>query len=169
MKKAIVLPNILKDPSLSLTALVAERLLGLGIVVYLDERYNCNQLEGITYYTQTPSDADFLVVIGGDGSVIDASVTSIGLDIPLLGINIGKVGYLATVEPDQLDILSKITESETRIDEKMLLVAERRSADGNIIRCDRLAVNDVVISHDSYLGISDIRLENQCGDSLKSV
>lgn len=167
MKKAIVLPNILKDPSLSLTALVAERLLGLGIVVYLDESYNCNQLEGITYYNQTPSDADFLVVIGGDGSVIDASVTSIGLDIPLLGINIGKVGYLATVEPDQLEILSKITESEARIDEKMLLVAERQSADGNIIRCDRLAVNDVVISHDSYLGISDIRLENQCGDIVQ--
>ncbi len=167
MKKAIVLPNKLKDSLLTLTAAVVSRLKSLGIVAYLDEEYRCESIDGAYFYTDMPIDADFIVVIGGDGSVIDASRLSLQLDLPLLGINIGKVGYLATVDPERLELLSVIAEDKAKIDEKMLLVAEKYSCDGSLIICDRLAVNDVVICHESYLGISDIKLENGRGDAVQ--
>lgn len=167
MKKAIVLPNRLKDSSLALTKAVVRRLLCLEITAYLDEEYRCDGMEGAVFYTDIPTDADFIVVIGGDGSVIDASRLSLETHLPLLGINLGKVGYLATVDPDRLELLSVITEDRAQIDEKMLLVAEKHCADGNILISDRFAVNDVVICHDSYLGISDIKLENGQGDTVQ--
>lgn len=166
MRKALVLPNRQKDEYLSLTALVINELSRLKITSYLDIKYNCEGIVGVVYYTEIPSDADFIVVIGGDGSVIDASGLSLEMGLPILGINLGKVGYLAGVDPDRLGVLSLIIEGKVRIDEKMLLVAEKISSDGSIIVSDRLAVNDVVICHDSYLGISDIKLENGGGDSV---
>ena len=167
MKKALVLPNKLKDSSLSLTAMVAEKLKSLGITVYLNEEYRCQDIDGVCYFTETPNDADFMIVIGGDGSVIDASLLSLQYDLPILGINIGKVGYLATVDPDRLELLSLIVEEKAKIDEKMLLVTEKHSIDGSLTKSFRLAVNDVVICHDSYLGISDIKLENGRGDAVQ--
>lgn len=167
MKKAIVLPNIKKDSSLALTNAVISQLLSVGITPYVNEEFRRNGMVGVNFYSETPTDADFILIIGGDGSVIDASRLAIEIDIPLLGINLGKVGYLATVDPDRLDLLSAVAEDRAPVDKKMLLVAEKHSVDGSIIISDRLAVNDVVICHGSYLGISDIRLENEHGDTVQ--
>lgn len=167
MKKAIVLPNRLKDKDLSLTVRVVKKLLELGIAAYLDMELKTWGIDGAIYYSDLPSDADFMVVIGGDGSVIDASGSAIELDIPLIGVNLGKVGYLATVDPDNIDVLSGLINLEYKIDDKMLLYAEKIADSGEHIYGGRLAVNDVVICHDSYLGISNIRVENESGDHVQ--
>lgn len=166
MKKAILVPNGQKDPSLALTRAAVGCLVSLGIIAYIDEEYQPLEIEDARFYSEIPKDADFIIVIGGDGSFIDASGLALELDIPIIGINLGKVGYLATVEPDRLDLLSIIAEGGADISENMLLVAEKHYKDGSITSSERLAVNDVVISHDSYLGISDIRLENGGGDAV---
>lgn len=166
MKKAIVLPNITKDASLSLTSSVISKLLALGITPYLSEEYHNDKTIGASFYTDVPFDVDFIAVIGGDGSVIDACGLALDTNLPLLGINLGKVGYLADVDSDRLDLISIIAENRAQIDEKMLLTAEKHSIDGTVSLSSRLAVNDVVICHDSYLGISDIKLENGRGDGV---
>lgn len=163
MKKAIVLPNITKDRELLLTKKVADVLFGLGIKVYLEEQY---AIEGAYSYYDPPEDAEVIIVVGGDGSVIDASRLAVELDIPLLGINLGKVGYLTTLDPDNLDMLSKLLTDEYIISEKMLLSAEKHVRDVGIIQSERLALNDVIVTHDSYLGIADFKVENACGDSV---
>ena len=167
MKKAIVLPNIQKDPDLIWTARVVDMLCENRISVYVDKRYDGAFNLDVEYYEEYPTDSDFIVVIGGDGSVIDASRIALELDVPLLGINLGKVGYLATVDPDKLDILSLLSVGEYKVDERMLLSAEKIASDGSISVSERLAVNDVVICHDSYLGISDIRVDNDMGDQVQ--
>ena len=166
MKKAILVPNGQKDPSLALTRAAVRCLISLGIIAYIDEEYQPLEIKDAHFYSEIPKDVDFIIVIGGDGSFIDASGLALELDIPIIGINLGKVGYLASLEPDRLDLLSVIAEGSADISENMLLVAEKHSQDGSITASERLAVNDVVISHDSYLGISDIRLENGGGDAV---
>ena len=167
MKKAIVLTNIKKDPSLLWTSRVIDKLSYSGILVYLDRGCAGSVDSCVTYYDEYPNDADLIVVIGGDGSVIDASRVALDLDIPILGINLGKVGYLATVDPENLDVLSLIESGEYTVDERMVLSTEKLSSDGIVTTSDRLAVNDVVICHDSYLGISDIKLDNDKGDQVQ--
>lgn len=167
MKKALVLPNRLKDFELALTSRVVDKLSRIGMSAYLDKEYGTVSADNLYFYDTAPSDVDIIIVVGGDGSVIDASRLAIELDVPLLGINLGKVGYLATLDPEDLDLLDRLTTGEYSIDDKMLLCAEKIGGGGEVICSDRLAVNDVVICHDNYLGISKINVENESGDHVQ--
>jgi len=165
LKKVIIIPNQTKDRELKVTDLVAKKLTSLGINVYIDRQYS-EKLASVPYESSL-SDSDMIIVVGGDGSMIDASGLASALDIPILGVNLGKVGYLGEVEPYNLDVLDKLPRGEYKIEERMLLLAEKTDTDGNTLISERLAVNDVVISHDNYFGISDFKLENKHGDSVR--
>ena len=148
------------------TKSISEKLLSLGAAVYVDKKYNDVFSDSVERYVSFPDNAELIIVVGGDGSVLDASVVAIEHGIPLLGVNLGKVGYLSEVEPDNLEILSRLFTDEYSIEKKMLLTVSHIT-DSEATESDRLAVNDVIISHDSFLGIADFTLENGVGDSLK--
>lgn len=120
----------------------------------------------IGLYDSFPDDADLIIVVGGDGSVLDASVDAIAADVPLVGVNLGKVGYLSEVEPENLDVFAGLKDGNYAIEERMLLSVVLKKVSGSS-EVTRYAVNDVVISHDSYLGIADFKIENSRGESVK--
>ena len=160
MKKAIIIPNYNNDIDFSVTERVVERLKQNGIESYIDSAVAT--VKGATAYEGVLPYADIIIVVGGDGSVIDASRYAVEMDIPMLGINLGKVGYLTEVEPDGLEALDRLADGDYHIEEKLLLSACK---DGEEL--PRLAVNDVVLSHESYLGIADFRLSDSGGNSLR--
>ena len=166
MKKAILIPNTTKDTNFTVTSAVADKLISLGITPYIHTDYSMCRSNGICFYLDVPADADIVIVVGGDGSMIEASRLSLMLDLPLLGINLGRVGYLAEVEPDNLDALSALVSGEYRIDEKMLLSTDKIEVDGERRRIEQLAVNDVVLSHDCFLGICDFKIISDKGDHV---
>ena len=165
MKKVIIIPNSTKDKGLSVTRKIEEILSSIGIESFVDKEYSV--LTSTVPEDTAPKDAELIIVVGGDGSVIDASGLASNLDIPILGVNLGRVGYLSEVEPDCLDLLLRLKSGEYEIVERMLLFADVILEDGKILCSERLAVNDVVISHDNYFGISDLRIENGRGDSIR--
>ena len=167
MRGVIIVPNPKKDISLAVTERVVRKLISLDIKVYADASYALLSDMGAVIYTVVPKDVDAVVVIGGDGSMIDASGIAIALDVPLLGVNLGRVGYLDAVDFDKLDLLDMLKQSKLKIEEKLLLSASKIGKDGKVVSCDRKAVNDVVISHDNYFGISDFIVENESGDKLE--
>ena len=162
MKNLVVIPNVTKDAGLTVTHQVVKRLLDLGFCVYLhsDVKYTC---DGIVTYDELPESIDMMVVIGGDGSVIDASVLAVERDIPILGVNLGRMGYLTEVEVDDIAELDKLASSEYSVIEKMLLSVELPK--GKI--CDRLAVNEVTVARDSFLHIADIKIEDSINNAVK--
>ena len=166
MKKAIIIPNPIKDESFAVTAEIVRRLIKLKIDSFIEEKYKNNSISEVSYYQVPPCDADIIIVVGGDGSVIDASSLAVELGIPILAVNLGKVGYLAQLEPDRLDMLDRLAGGEYKTEEKMLLEVEKISTGTEAQRCSRLALNDVVVSHENYLGISDIMIENEHGDHV---
>ncbi len=166
MKRFVLMPNPTKDIGLKVTNNLARKLLGFGGEVYIHERYSSEVISEVTSYDEFPSGVELIIVIGGDGSILDASVTAIEKDIPLLGVNLGKVGYLSEVETDNLDIMSRVFSGNYKIEEKMLLSVSHISF-GSVTKSERLAVNDVIISHDTFLGIADFILENGASDSVK--
>ena len=65
-----------------------------------------------------------LVVLGGDGTFLRAARAVIQVDVPLLGVNLGKVGFLSKVEANELEaVLAKLVAGEFTIDERMALEA----------------------------------------------
>ena len=166
MKKIAVIPNVNKNGSIEITKKVIDILSENGAEIYIDERYDVDIERRIKKYDSFPADAELIIVIGGDGSVIDASVTAVEYDIPVLGINIGNLGYLAEVETDSLSILNKLFTGEYKIEEKMLLRAEKR-VNGEKQPSNRFAVNDVIISHENFLGIAEFALITDDAESVK--
>ena len=166
MKNIAIIPNVNKDINLSVTKNLSEKLLLLGAEVYIESKYRDAVSDSVISYDKFPDAVELIIVVGGDGSILDASVIAIERDIPLLGVNLGKVGYLSEVEPDNLDILSGLFLGKYTVEEKMLLSVNHVS-EGVVHVADRLAVNDVIVSHDTFLGIADFTLENSVGDCVK--
>ncbi len=164
MKKIMLIPNGNADKDYVVTRLVLDKLISLDLSAYINIDID---YPGVTACDRVPDDIDLIIVVGGDGSVIDAAQICVKLDIPLLGVNAGKVGYLATLDSENIEQLSGLLDNQYRCDGKLLLSVEKHSADGEAITFDRFAVNDVVVSHDDYFGISDFRVENSHGDHVE--
>ena len=160
MKRVVVIPNIFKDPGLDITAKLIEKLKSLGLCVLIDEKFTDKRMNLIESYSVFPTDVDLIIVVGGDGSIINASTLAVQNDIPLLGINLGRVGYLAVVDPDELDELEGLKTDSYVINRYMLLEVEKIGNDGLAQTFDKLALNDVVACHDACFGISDFQVGN---------
>ena len=166
MKSIVIIPNILKDTDLAVSSRVSEYLVSCGATVYVDEKLGSDLGGSAKAYSTIPADAELIVVIGVDGSIIDDSVPEIEHDLPVLGINLGNLGYLAELEPDDISQLKRLFSGEYKVEEKMLLsVAVVR--DGKTVLSPRLALNDVIISHESYLGLAELALTDSNGSTVK--
>lgn len=163
MKNIVIIPNPNKDTDFSVTRSAARVLNESGAKVYVERIFEQENFENCIYYDKFPSDADLIAVVGGDGSILDAAVLAITNDIPVVGINLGKVGYLSEIEPNDIGSMADIVKGNYYIYEKMLLTVCKKHENASFY-CDRLAVNDVVISHDSYLGMSEFTVSTNEGE-----
>lgn len=167
MKKAIIVPNKTKDRDLSVTENVVRELLRIGIIPYVDDEFDYLGIDGVLFYSKTPTDADVIIVVGGDGSIIDASSLALMLDLPILGVNLGRVGYLSEIEPTNLARLSTLVDGGYTVEERMLISCVRFSEDGIRLSSSNPAVNDIVVSHKEYFGIGEMRVTDSHGDFVK--
>jgi len=99
-----------------------------------------------TLLAELPS-TDVVVVLGGDGTFLRVARAVAEVDVPVLGVNLGKVGFLSKVEAHELeDVLGRITGGEYVIDERMALEAVilpgGRPGSGERY----VALNDVVVA-----------------------
>jgi NAD+ kinase len=88
---------------------------------------------------------DFAVVFGGDGSIISAARTLSQTSVPVIGVNLGKLGFLAEFSVDELKkFFPALTSGKTRIEKRMMLGC-RVFRDGKERFCSA-ALNDVFIA-----------------------
>ena len=117
---------------------------------------------------------DALVVLGGDGTFLRAVRAVAEVDVPILGINLGKVGFLSKAEAGELeDVLAKIVAGEFTMDERMALEG-RILRDGQALDALRhVALNDIVVARGSLarvcrldVAIDDTHLATFIADGL---
>ena len=96
---------------------------------------------------QLSQHCDLLVVVGGDGSLLQAAHIAIEQDLPILGINRGRLGFLTDILPDHLNQVGEVLAGEYQEEQRFLLTSTVHSyADPNnprVIKND--ALNDVVL------------------------
>lgn len=101
-----------------------------------------------------PASCDLTVAIGGDGTMLSAARALAGFDIPVVGINVGRLGFLAAVTLKNLEKqLSRILDGQYRHDNRFLLQAHLNKAEQPI----SIAMNDVVVH--SHQGLHMIEFE----------
>lgn len=89
------------------------------------------------------SDCDVLLAVGGDGTIINAAKLAAELNKPILGLNAGKLGFTAGLEPEQLGLLSKLAQGRWREERRMMLETVRYFGEE---RRTFYALNDAVVS-----------------------
>ena len=144
MKKFFIITNIDKDPEL----LVTEALTGYitehgGICsrfVSSKSRWNERELSAVC---AGGLDVDYILVLGGDGTLVRAARDLAPAGIPLIGVNLGTLGYLCELEQDNLyEAVDRLFEGKYEIEDRMLIEGRSRRES-----CDRraFALNDIVI------------------------
>ena len=106
---------------------------------------------------------DALVVLGGDGTFLRAARAVAEVDVPLLGINLGKVGFLSKAEAGDLEtVLERIVEKDFTIDERMVIEG-RILPGGRAAEVERhIALNDIVVARGALARVCrlDVSIDN---------
>ena len=105
---------------------------------------------------EIPIATDIIIVIGGDGTIIKVAKAAARFDCPILGINAGHLGYLASLDRSDLSALKRLLNNDYTVENRCLIKAEK-IVDGRVLDvCDCL--NDAVISKDCLSNVIDIEL-----------
>ena len=150
MKNVIVAPNPYRDQNFGTAREAMEILKKAGMQVKLclpfevDRSYDLPKDLRFTRLDREMQTADLVVCFGGDGTILHMAKSATRRGIPLLGVNIGTMGFMAELESTELDKLALLgTDSFTIENRRMLDVTVQRDRD--IIFHD-ISLNDVVIT-----------------------
>lgn len=107
--------------------------------------------DALELFDIAPRDLVLVVSLGGDGTMLRAFDMVIGEGTPVMGVNLGNLGYLAEVEPDEMiDALGRFLEGGAKIEERMTIGAEvLRGGNLQTIGASVLALNEIVVERAS--------------------
>ncbi len=145
MKKIAIIPNNGKDLGLENTKKIIEYLRDRA-EIYMDAVYSA-AWEGVNYVKADKllDNADILTVLGGDGTILQRAGECAKRHIPVLGINLGRIGFMSEVETDGIEpALENLLSDNYTIEKRMMMRAEIRK-DGKPYRSSH-ALNDIVVS-----------------------
>lgn len=154
--KAAILPNLTKRDAKMRTTIIANRLTQLGAQVMMHtEMKPYFEGAGILFYNDMEDlmiDCDVVIPVGGDGTIIHAARQAAEKGKPVLGINVGRLGYVAGLEVDELDRLRDLVQGNYSIENRMMLtISLVREGKRVFYR----ALNDIVIARGSLSRILD--------------
>ena len=167
MKRIALITNFNIPEKLSAAMRVAEKLETCGkqilIPVSHKERIMRNRLHRASFRYETPEEiyrtADLVIVLGGDGYMLEAARRAAPAGIPILGFNMGRVGYMTELEMEEIDLLDRVFEGEYYLDERAMLCVEIEGAEGKK-KISTYALNDAVIANGSTARIVDLQLSD---------
>ena len=138
-----LIPNLDKRGSSDMVEKIGKFFNENNIVAYLPDSISC------AYYKLAPESelykiADIIITIGGDGTIMRYAKRAAVYGKPILGINAGRVGYLANIEQNEYKLLGKLKTDEFKTENRMMLSIEVRE-NGRIINKFE-ALNDAVIT-----------------------
>lgn len=130
-----------KKPALKLTEELTDYLKGRGLKVYIEDTLAGKVAAKEKFIPLSEMKTDFIITIGGDGTILRTSITAPKPEPPILAINMGVRGFLTEVEPkDACEAVEKILRGEYKIEKCAKLAVSA----GDEAMPD--ALNDVVIS-----------------------
>lgn len=162
--KVILSPNPYRDHGLKAAQSARQILQDCGVEVSiclpfdLDENSRAPipadvELKQIGEELQT---ADILVCFGGDGTILHAARDASPKNIPILGINLGSVGFMAELEQHELSLLSRLAEKKYHLERRMMLDVSVRREGKKVFH--ETALNDAVIVKGAVARMLDLEV-----------
>ena len=166
MKRVILSPNPYRDKNFQTLREAIRVLNGAGVETRVclpfevDRTYDLPRDIRFSRIDRELPNASMVICFGGDGTLLHMAKTATRNGIPVLGVNIGTMGFMAELESSELDQLARIANDDFTIDNRMMLdVTVHRDRD--IIFHD-LCLNDVAITKGAVARI--VHLNVKCDD-----
>ena len=161
--KVHIVTNTQKDKDRSVTEAIVRELLDLGVEVSSDVPSVADAFQSVNFRETAEGieTCDIVLSVGGDGTILRAAKKASEEEKPILGVNMGKVGFLAEVEPVEVTLLNRLIDGKYTVDERMML-------DCKVVRNGKVcfscsALNDVVISHGAVSRTVGIKVDSDVG------
>lgn len=152
MKYFYVIANPTREGTLAAAAFIKDYLENLKMICIVDAGTPKSDRGGYTYREQVSPEVDCVIVLGGDGTLLQAAVDLAERDIPFLGINMGTLGFLTEVNRDGIEsALQKLIREEFTIENRMMLLGRSYGTEG--AKDEARALNDIVITRKGSLQI----------------
>lgn len=159
MERFYVITNSLKDPSLQVAKQIQNYLRRKGRECLIQEPLSGEEIRSYKYTdpSRVPDEVDCVLVLGGDGTVLQASRDLVDRKIPLFGINMGTLGYLAETDRDGMEeALDKLVMDEYVLEERMLLEGAAYHLNKKLL--SDVALNDIVIARSGRIRVMNFHI-----------
>lgn len=157
--KIAVVPNLSKQDAQNRTILIINKCIQYGaeILMYfpMENYFQQKEIQFIKDFYVLINECDVVLVVGGDGTIIHTAKHAAVAGKPLLGINVGRLGYVAGLEMNELDRLKDLVSGNYTIDKRMMITA---SVTRNGKTESYYALNDAVIARGSLSRIIDFEV-----------
>lgn len=154
MKRFCLLANKSKDPDFKVSGEIEKMIIDAGgeCTFLGDPLENCNLLEGtlnsdsvrLNNIAEIPLGTECVIVLGGDGTIIETARTVGNKEIPIVGINLGTLGFLSVIEKNDAGKAIIDLIEDRFIIEKRMLLRVTSFCGGKTSRC--MALNDVTVT-----------------------
>ena len=173
MKQIILTPNPYRDKNFQTVRAAAKVLKEAGmepricLPFEVDRNYDLPKDLRFHKLDKELQNAEMVICFGGDGTILHMAKAATRKNIPILGVNIGTMGFMAELESTELDQLARLANDDYTLDKRMMLdvVVQR---DRDIIFHD-IGLNDVVITKGAIARIAHLSVKcdgievMQCG------
>lgn len=157
--KIVIVPNLNKQNARFHTIKVVSMLQKFDAQVLMESDLKDYFLDfGITFYDdfkKMMADCDIVIAVGGDGTIIHCARHAAAAEKPILGINIGRLGFVAGLETDELDELENLTNGNFTVEDRMMLEVQ---LENNGIQETHYALNDAVLARGALSRILDLKV-----------
>jgi len=171
MKNIILTPNPYRDKNFHTVRQAAEILKDAGLnpriclPFEVDRSYELPKDLRFNRLDRELPNADMIICFGGDGTILHMAKTATRRNLPILGVNIGTMGFMAELESGELHKLKQIASGDYTIDGRMMLdVTVQRDRD---ILFHDIALNDVVITKGAVARIVHLNVKCDGVDALE--
>ena len=140
MKKIAIITNYNIQEKLMGACAVAERIKDRVDEIMIPQNYkdrvfrSRRHLTKFSYYPYDViySEAELIIVLGGDGFMLEAARRAAQRGVLILGINMGRVGYMTELEMDEIELLDRAFDGDYTVDERAMLKVDIFSEKGQI-------------------------------------
>ncbi|MBO5733986.1 MAG: NAD(+)/NADH kinase [Clostridia bacterium] len=162
----LLIANEHKDKDYTLANEIIQLVAGRACI-FAEEKIKTEKLKNVTYIPESDyGKMDIFLVLGGDGTLLSIAKVASELKIPVIGVNLGRLGFLSEIEKDSLkEDIDLLLNKEFKIQERMMVSA--KLSDGKEVS----ALNDIVITREnSFLKILefDVYLDDEFVDHFKA-
>ena len=159
MKKFALLTNYSKDKRLVYTRMIKTYITENGGSYWIPRYISEPDKDGDQRYdfSDMPGDIECVLVLGGDGTLLQAARELLQRHIPLLGINLGTLGFLTSAEKSELPkCLDSVLDDSCSIDERMMLEGVVYHGSEKIQM--NIALNDVIIARAGFSRLVELKI-----------